>query len=159
MLNDGLLTGLDWDNVFAARGIALDSLLIISDAPNFKHSDIDLYIYELGPQSLETKFAKGRRCQSCAELTNGSSFFSTCIDQRQTNGARGYSSDNVLRPLPNKKFTSEARSGSERGPSEFLFGHLFDGMGRKGALSASASSPCTTKPCPAVSIPGIGNHS
>ncbi|KAF8328782.1 uncharacterized protein EI90DRAFT_3125526 [Cantharellus anzutake] len=58
VLSDGLLKGVDWNNVFAAGGIALSSLLctdVKADALIFKNSDIDLYIHGLGPTEANKK--------------------------------------------------------------------------------------------------------
>lgn len=58
LLTDGLLKGLNWSNVFVAGGIVLGSLLCIDpakDAERSKHSDIDIYIYGLGPIQANEK--------------------------------------------------------------------------------------------------------
>jgi hypothetical protein len=53
-LTDGLLEGLDWNNVFVAGGVVLASLLCVENAKSdtgkaesYKNSDIDIYIYGL----------------------------------------------------------------------------------------------------------------
>lgn len=56
-LTDGLLKGLNWANVFVAGGIALAALLCIQpeDVTKYKNSDIDMYIYGLGPLDANKK--------------------------------------------------------------------------------------------------------
>lgn len=56
-LSGGLLKGLDWSNVFVAGGMVLSSLLCVSesDIPKFSSSDIDIYIYGLGPIEANLK--------------------------------------------------------------------------------------------------------
>lgn len=56
-ISGGLLKGLDWSNVFVAGGIVLSSLLSVTekDAQKFSSSDIDLYIYGLGPIEANKK--------------------------------------------------------------------------------------------------------
>lgn len=57
VLSDGALRGLDWSNVFVAGGIVLSSLLFIeeSDVKKYQNSDIDVYIYGLGPREANEK--------------------------------------------------------------------------------------------------------
>lgn len=57
-LTHGLLIGLDWDNVFVAGGMALGALLstnITYDARKWEASDIDIFIYGLGPSEANDK--------------------------------------------------------------------------------------------------------
>ncbi|KAF8331422.1 uncharacterized protein EI90DRAFT_3198442 [Cantharellus anzutake] len=66
-MTDGILTGLNWSNVFVAGGMVLSTLLTpelpskLSSSPgakkpgDFKDSDIDLYIYGLAPQQANAK--------------------------------------------------------------------------------------------------------
>ncbi|KAF8325551.1 uncharacterized protein EI90DRAFT_3146663 [Cantharellus anzutake] len=66
-MTDGILTGLDWSNVFVAGGMVLSTLLTpelpskLSSSPGAKKpkdsedSDIDLYIYGLPPQEANAK--------------------------------------------------------------------------------------------------------
>lgn len=57
-LSDGLLQGLDWTNVFVAGGMALGSLLctnISEDGKKYVASDIDIYLYGLGPIEANDK--------------------------------------------------------------------------------------------------------
>lgn len=60
-LTCGQLAGLDWSNVFVAGGIALASLLCVNtESPatsqdQWKSSDIDIYIYGLGPPEVNEK--------------------------------------------------------------------------------------------------------
>ncbi|KAI9876534.1 MAG: hypothetical protein M1830_006297 [Pleopsidium flavum] len=55
----GILRGLDWSNVFIAGGIALTTLLhadrSVDDRTEVKESDIDVYIYGLGPKEANDK--------------------------------------------------------------------------------------------------------
>lgn len=56
-ITDGLLKGLEWSNVFVAGGIALAALLCIKaeDVTKYESSDIDMYIYGLGPLDANKK--------------------------------------------------------------------------------------------------------
>lgn len=57
-LTGGLLVGLDWTNVCVAGGIALAALLCIdiaADGDKYKSSDVDMYIYGLGPVEANKK--------------------------------------------------------------------------------------------------------
>lgn len=57
-ITGGLLSGLDWTNVFVAGGIALGALLctdVARNVPKYVNSDIDLYIYGLGPLEANEK--------------------------------------------------------------------------------------------------------
>lgn len=61
-ISDGLLRGLDWNNVCIAGGIALGALLSpnTSEGPTspqnpWKNSDIDMYIYGLEPAQANQK--------------------------------------------------------------------------------------------------------
>lgn len=67
IMTDGILTGLNWDNVFVAGGVVLGALLTPeippkhADAPHvnkmdeWKSSDIDMYVYGLGPDLANEK--------------------------------------------------------------------------------------------------------
>ncbi|KAJ7016223.1 hypothetical protein C8F04DRAFT_1347966 [Mycena alexandri] len=58
-LSDGLLKGLDWSNVFIAGGIILGTLLAADTQPDIQNqwaaSDIDVYLYGLGPEAANAK--------------------------------------------------------------------------------------------------------
>ncbi|KDQ08376.1 hypothetical protein BOTBODRAFT_179872 [Botryobasidium botryosum FD-172 SS1] len=60
-LTGGLLEGLSWENVFVAGGIALGSLVCVDDIDatsnleQWKHSDIDIYLYGLAPKEANQK--------------------------------------------------------------------------------------------------------
>ncbi|KAJ7159751.1 hypothetical protein C8R46DRAFT_1194970 [Mycena filopes] len=58
-LSDGLLKGLDWNNVFIAGGIILGTLLAVETQPDipaqWAASDIDIYLYGLGPEAANAK--------------------------------------------------------------------------------------------------------
>ncbi|KAJ7447582.1 hypothetical protein B0H11DRAFT_2082665 [Mycena galericulata] len=56
-MSDGLLKGLDWNNVIVAGGIVLGVLLSIDagSAEQWKASDIDIYIYGLNPVQANAK--------------------------------------------------------------------------------------------------------
>lgn len=56
-ITDGLLEGLDWSNVFVAGGIILCTMLAVTDVDLKKYvsSDIDVYIYGLGPVEANEK--------------------------------------------------------------------------------------------------------
>lgn len=57
-LSDGSFKGLDWSNIFVAGGIILGTLLctdLEADGPKYKESDIDVYIYGLGPIEANEK--------------------------------------------------------------------------------------------------------
>lgn len=56
-ITDGLLKGLDWSNVFIAGGIVLSTLLCVHEdsIKNYINSDIDVYIYGLGPREANEK--------------------------------------------------------------------------------------------------------
>ncbi|KAJ7164504.1 hypothetical protein C8R46DRAFT_1099739 [Mycena filopes] len=58
-LSDGLLKGLDWNNVFIAGGIILGTLLAVETQPDipaqWAASDIDVYLYGLGPEAANAK--------------------------------------------------------------------------------------------------------
>lgn len=59
-LTGGLLKGIEWNNVFVAGGIVLGALLstdLAKDVDKYKNSDIDLYIYGLGPVEANAKVA------------------------------------------------------------------------------------------------------
>ena len=131
VLSDGLLRGLDWDNVFAAGGIALSSLLctdIKSDAPNFKNSDIDLYIYGVGPIEANKKVqhiykvwrSNLPKNAGARVARNSRTVRQPVMVAKKTDRVCEYSSDNVFRPLPNEEDSNRAQtcSRSERGPSE-----------------------------------------
>ena len=53
-VSGGVLHGLNWNNVFVAGGIVLSSLLCI-EVKKFLASDIDVYIYGLGPPEANEK--------------------------------------------------------------------------------------------------------
>lgn len=58
VLTGGLLKGLNWDNVFVAGGMALASLLCTDhaqDVQKYRDSDIDIFIYGLGPIEANQK--------------------------------------------------------------------------------------------------------
>lgn len=58
LLTDGLLKGLNWSNVLVAGGMALGSLLCVdpgNDAAEYKNSDVNVYIYGLGPAQANVK--------------------------------------------------------------------------------------------------------
>ena len=131
VLSDGLLRGLDWDNVFAAGGIALSSLLctdIKSDAPNFKNSDIDLYIYGVGPIEANKKVqhiykvwrSNLPKNAGARVARNSRTVRQPVMVAKKTDRVCEYSSDNVFRPLPDEEDSNRAQtcSRSERGPSE-----------------------------------------
>ncbi|KAF8311749.1 hypothetical protein DL93DRAFT_2082950 [Clavulina sp. PMI_390] len=56
-ITNGLLTGLDWSNVFLAGGIVLSTLLCTSesDLEKYTSSDIDVYIHGLDPVAANKK--------------------------------------------------------------------------------------------------------
>lgn len=57
-ITDGLLKGLNWSNLFIAGGIVLSTLQctqLDKDIPKYKNSDIDMYIYGLGPMGANKK--------------------------------------------------------------------------------------------------------
>ncbi|KAJ7744118.1 hypothetical protein B0H16DRAFT_1422572 [Mycena metata] len=58
-LSDGLLKGLDWNNVFIAGGIILGALLAVPTQPDiaaqWAASDIDVYLYDLEPEAANAK--------------------------------------------------------------------------------------------------------
>ncbi|KAK7065054.1 hypothetical protein R3P38DRAFT_65092 [Favolaschia claudopus] len=56
-LSDGLLKNLNWDNVLVAGGIVLGTLIAVDAAAGapWKSSDIDVYIYDLGPKEANAK--------------------------------------------------------------------------------------------------------
>lgn len=57
-ISGGLLNGIDWKNIFVAGGIALGALLctdIENDAYKYINSDIDMYIYGVGPVEANEK--------------------------------------------------------------------------------------------------------
>lgn len=56
-ITDGLLIGLDWSNVFIAGGVVLSTLLCVKEdsIDSYINSDIDLYIYGLGPREANEK--------------------------------------------------------------------------------------------------------
>ena len=57
-LTNGLLNGLDWSNVFVAGGIVLSALTCIEPAANsHASSDIDIYLYGLGPLAANDKIS------------------------------------------------------------------------------------------------------
>lgn len=58
VLTGGLLNGLDWSHVFVGGGISLGALMctdIERDANKYVNSDIDMYIYGLGPVEANEK--------------------------------------------------------------------------------------------------------
>ena len=58
VLTGGLLNGLKWDNIFVAGGMALAALLCTdhnNDVQKYQDSDIDVYIYGLGPIEANEK--------------------------------------------------------------------------------------------------------
>jgi hypothetical protein len=58
-LSDGLLKNLDWSNICVAGGIVLGTLLAVDAAPSIVEqwaaSDIDVYVYGLGPAAANAK--------------------------------------------------------------------------------------------------------
>lgn len=56
-MTDGILEGLNWNNVFVAGGMALSVLSCVDDdsEKQFMNSDIDLYIYGLSPEDGNAK--------------------------------------------------------------------------------------------------------
>lgn len=56
-LTSGILDGLDWNNVVIAGGMALNTLLCVSEDMDsgFINSDIDIYIYGLNPDEANEK--------------------------------------------------------------------------------------------------------
>ena len=59
-LTDVLLNGMDWSNVFVAGGMVLSSLSCIDPLVQgscFTSSDIDIYIYGLGPAEANSKIS------------------------------------------------------------------------------------------------------
>ncbi|KAJ7124079.1 hypothetical protein C8R43DRAFT_1031247 [Mycena crocata] len=59
-LSDGLLKNLDWSNIVVAGGIVLGTLLAVDGAPpdvaaQWAASDIDVYVYGLGPKAANAK--------------------------------------------------------------------------------------------------------
>ena len=56
-ITGGVLEGLDWSNVIVAGGIVLGGLSCVdlSQAERYKSSDIDIYIYGLGPREANAK--------------------------------------------------------------------------------------------------------
>lgn len=57
-LTDNLLAGLNWGNVLVAGGIVLSTLLCTNhkaDSKKYRDSDIDVYIYGLGPVEANAK--------------------------------------------------------------------------------------------------------
>jgi hypothetical protein len=66
-MTEGLFSGLDWTNVFVAGGVVLGSLLTpdiptshndfehVNRPEEWKSSDIDMYIYGLGPDEANQK--------------------------------------------------------------------------------------------------------
>ncbi|KDQ16984.1 hypothetical protein BOTBODRAFT_172593 [Botryobasidium botryosum FD-172 SS1] len=60
-LTGGLLKGLSWENVFVAGGIVAGSLFCVDDGnaiakpEQWKHSDIDIYLYGLTPKEANEK--------------------------------------------------------------------------------------------------------
>ncbi|KDQ16983.1 hypothetical protein BOTBODRAFT_172592 [Botryobasidium botryosum FD-172 SS1] len=62
-LTGGLLKGLSWENVFVAGGIVAGSLFCVDDSnaiakpEQWKHSDIDVYLYGLTPKEANEKIA------------------------------------------------------------------------------------------------------
>ncbi|KAK7057988.1 hypothetical protein R3P38DRAFT_3253024 [Favolaschia claudopus] len=58
-MSDGLLKGLNWNNVIVAGGIVLGGLLSVSGAGDeWKASDIDMYFYGLTPTQANAKIAE-----------------------------------------------------------------------------------------------------
>jgi hypothetical protein len=59
-LTGGLLDGMDWSNVFVAGGMVLSALSCIdplTQAGRYTSSDIDMYIYGLGPVEANAKIS------------------------------------------------------------------------------------------------------
>ena len=59
-LTDGLLNGMDWSNVFVAGGMVLSALTCIdpvTQASLYTSSDVDIYIYGLGPVEANAKIS------------------------------------------------------------------------------------------------------
>lgn len=57
-ITGGLLKNLNWTNVFVAGGIVLSALQctqLDKDLPKYKNSDIDMYIFGLGPMGANKK--------------------------------------------------------------------------------------------------------
>lgn len=56
-LTGGLLKGLDWSNVIVAGGMVLGALLATPNAAatGWANSDIDVYLYGLGPKEANAK--------------------------------------------------------------------------------------------------------
>ncbi|KAJ7623036.1 hypothetical protein DFH06DRAFT_1104714 [Mycena polygramma] len=58
-LSDGLLKNLDWSNILVAGGIVLGTLLAVDGASNIAEqwaaSDLDVYVYGLGPAAANAK--------------------------------------------------------------------------------------------------------